>query len=109
MGLRVAKIDQNPIAHVLGDEPINAADGRGDRTVIVADHLTQILGVKPGREHRRADQIAEHHRQLPAFGLGGRRCVWGRHRRGGWNRSADRGNGVEQPSAIADQRDAEVL
>jgi hypothetical protein len=50
-----------------------------------ADDLAQILGVEPRRQRRRADQIAEHHRQLPPFGIGGSRCISGRlhHRSGG--------------------------
>src|SRR5262249_46307051 len=37
-------------------------------TVIRGDHLPQILGVEPRGELGRADQIAEHHSQLPALG-----------------------------------------
>jgi hypothetical protein len=37
--------------------------------VIGADDLAQILGIEPRRECGRADQIAEHHRQVPALGV----------------------------------------
>jgi hypothetical protein len=32
--------------------------------------LAHVLGVEPGRECRRADQIDEHHRELTPLGLG---------------------------------------
>ena len=110
MRLRIAEIDQHPVAHVLGDKAVEAADRIGHGAVVVPDQLAQILRVKTRRQRRRADEVAEHHRQLPAFSFGGRQCVWGSHRRGGgWNPGAERGNGIEQPSAIADYRDAEIL
>ena len=111
MRLRVAEIDQHPVAHVLGDKAVEAADRLGDGAVVGADQLTQILRVKTGRQRGRADQIAEHHRQLPAFGVGGsrscRRHGGGRSRWGGY-RHTKRSNRVEQPPAITDERDAEV-
>src|SRR6266567_7389218 len=76
---RVAEVDQHAVAHVLGDKAIEAADRLADRAVVVADQLPQILRVMTGRERGRANQVAEHHRQLPAFGVdcwseGGIRC-----------------------------------
>jgi hypothetical protein len=62
MRLRIAEIDQHPVAHIFGDKAVEAADRLGDGAVVVADQLPQILRVKPRRERRRADQIAEHHR-----------------------------------------------
>ena len=74
--------------------------------MICGDDLAQILGIEPRRERGRADQVAEHHRQLPAFGIAAR----GRRiRRGGACRGAERGDGVEQPPAMPDQADAEIL
>ena len=80
VGLGIAEIGQHPVAHVLGDEPAGLGDEIGAASVIGADDLAQILGIEPRRECRRADQIAEHHRQLPAFGLArqrgdGSRCT----------------------------------
>ena len=63
MRLRVAEIDQHPVAHIFGDKPIEAADGLGDGAMIIADQPTQILRVMTGRERGRADQIAEHDRE----------------------------------------------
>ena len=69
MRLRVAEIDHHPVAHVLGDKPVEAADRLGDSAMVIPDQLAQILRVVTGRERGRADQIAEHHGQLPAFGV----------------------------------------
>ena len=69
MRLRIAEIDQHPVAHVLGDKAVEAADRLGDCAVVVADQLAQILRVMTGRERGRADEIAKHHRQLSAFGI----------------------------------------
>ena len=55
--LRVAEIDQHAVAHVLGDEAAEAGDRLGDAAVIGADDLAQVLGVEPGGERRRADEI----------------------------------------------------
>jgi hypothetical protein len=62
---RVAEIDQHTVAHVLGDKPIEPGDDLGDGAMIRADDLAQILGIEPGRERGRADEIAEHHCELP--------------------------------------------
>jgi hypothetical protein len=53
----------------LATKPGEAADCVGYAAVIVADDLAQILGIIAGRQWCRADQIAEHHRQLPPLGL----------------------------------------
>ena len=66
--LRVAEIHKHPIAHVLGDKAAEAGDRLGDAAMIHADDLAQILGIQARCERRRADQIAEQHGELPAFG-----------------------------------------
>ena len=62
MRLRIAEINQHPVAHVLGDKAVKAADRLGDSAVVIPDQLAQILGIMTGRERRRADEVAEHHR-----------------------------------------------
>jgi hypothetical protein len=69
MRLRVAEIDQYAVAHVPGHEAIEPGDDLGNGTVIRSDDLAQILGIEARREPGRANQIAEHHRQLPALGI----------------------------------------
>ena len=66
---RVAEIDQDAVAHVLRDKAVEPPDDFGDGAVISGDDLAQILGIEPRRERGRPDQIAEHHRQLPALRL----------------------------------------
>ena len=70
--LRVAEVDEHAVAHVLGDEAVEAGHGLGDAAVIRSDHLAQVLGIEPRRQRRRADEIAEHHSELPPLGGGDR-------------------------------------
>jgi hypothetical protein len=70
----IAEVHEHPIAHVLGDEGIEAANGLGNAVVVRADYVAQVLGIQARGERRRADE-AKHHRQLPP--LGGRsRLRW---------------------------------
>jgi hypothetical protein len=69
MRLGIAEINEHAVAHVLGDKAGEAGDRVGDAAVVGADDLAQILGIKAGRQRRRTNQIAEHHRQLPPLGL----------------------------------------
>jgi hypothetical protein len=71
MRSRVTEIDQHAVAHVFRDKAIEPGDHLGDPAVICGDDLAQILGVEPPRQRGRADQVAKHHRKLPAFGIGG--------------------------------------
>src|SRR5439155_4007109 len=72
MRTRVAEIDQDAVAQVFCDKPLQVLDYVGDSAVMRGDDLAQILGFKPRREGGRADQTAEHHRQLSALGIGSR-------------------------------------
>jgi hypothetical protein len=67
-------------------------------------HLAQLFGIEPRRQRRRTDQVAEHHRQLPALGRrlrlplsAGWRC---RGRRNVILGGAQRPNGSDQPFAV---------
>ena len=66
--LRPAEIGEHAVAHVLGDVTRPALDHLGAAFLIGADHLAHVLGIEPRRQRGRADQIAEHHRQLAALG-----------------------------------------
>ena len=65
MRSRVAEINENAVAHVLGDKAVEPGDHLCDGAVIRGDDLAQILGIEAGGECRRADEMAEHHGQLP--------------------------------------------
>jgi hypothetical protein len=71
MRARIAEIDQHAVAHVFCDKAIEPGDDLGDGAVIGGDNLAQIFGVEARREFGRAEQVAEHYRELPAFGCGG--------------------------------------
>jgi hypothetical protein len=66
----IAEIDEYSVAHVPGDEPLKALHSVGHSVAIRPDHVAQILRVETGRKTCRANEIAEHHRQLTALGLG---------------------------------------
>ena len=94
------------VAKYMGDETGEPADRVGDAAVIGADDLAQVLGVVARRQRRRADQIAEHHGQLAPLGLAGdHRCG---SRCGRCFGSVERGDGVEQASAVAHRRDTQL-
>jgi hypothetical protein len=117
--LGIAEINQHAIAHILGDKTAKAADGVGHAAMVGADDLAQILRIEACRQRCRTDQITEHHRQLPPLGLGRGCAAGGRHRPadalaglGLWFLDmfvAKRGDRIEQPPAIPDQSDAQVL
>ena len=75
MRLRVTEINQDAITHVPGHKAVGFGDYFGDGTVICADDLAVILGIEARGECRRADQIAEHYRQLSTFGIGRHRHI----------------------------------
>ena len=72
VGERMAEVDQEPIAQVLRDVPLEAADHLGADLLVGPHDLAQLLGIEPLRERGRAHQVAEHDRQLAALGRGGR-------------------------------------
>jgi hypothetical protein len=105
---RVPEIDQHAIAHVFRDKAIEPGDDFGDCAVVRGDDLAQIFRIESHGERGRADQIAEHHRQLPAFGLGGHQDVEGRYP-GGGGFGAEHGNCVEELAAMDPKHHAEIL
>ena len=84
MGLRIAEIGEHAVAHVFGDEAAVALRSTSAQHVVIGrDDLSHVLGVEPRRQRGRADEVAEHHRELAALGrVGGcrtgRRCRWSR-------------------------------
>ena len=70
VGTRPAEEGEHPVAEKLGDVAFVPGDSAGRRVLIAAHHLAQVFRVEPAREFRRADQVAEHDRELPALGFG---------------------------------------
>jgi hypothetical protein len=78
MRLRPAEVNQGAVAHVSRHVPIPAPHDLGHTGLIGADHLPHLLGIKPGRELRRAHEIAEQYCELAPFGF--TRCECSRRR-----------------------------
>ena len=135
MGAGIAEIGQHPVAHIFGDKPVEASDNLGNGTMVCADNVAQILGVKTLGQGCRPDEIAEHDGQLPPLCLGPGPSLCGmrgsprmaapggrsgsRERaaiggRDGWNwirrrlGSAELGNGFEQLAPVADRCNANL-
>ena len=49
MRLRIAEIGEHPIAHILGDEAIEAPDDISDGAMVCSVDLAQILRIAPKR------------------------------------------------------------
>ena len=69
--LRVAEVDEQPVAQVLRDVTLVALDDRGGGFLIGAHDSAQILGVEALGEIGRAHQVAEHDCELPSLGVSG--------------------------------------
>ena len=102
MRLRVAEINKHAVAHVLGDEAVEPGHG----AVISGNDLAQILRIETRGKRGRADEIAERYSELPPLGIGSHRRI---ERRGGWRLGSDRGDGVEQPAAMASEHHTKVF
>src|SRR5262249_49513008 len=68
VSVRVAKIGKDAVTKISGNEP--SVGGRDFRASIPIDHddRAQIFRVDLYRQGRGINQVAEHHRQLPALG-----------------------------------------
>ena len=74
----VAEVDQEPIAEVLGDMPLEAGDHFGAGGLIGLHHLAQLFRVKLAGQCGGVHQVTEQHGELTAFGVRGPRCGWWR-------------------------------
>ena len=106
MRLWIPEIDQHPVAYIFGNKAGEAADRHGDIPMISADHLPQVFGVEPSGKRRRADEIAEHNRKLPALC---RRPAFVGGRRYRTALAAQRGDCCEQFASVPDEADTQVL
>src|SRR5262249_34341145 len=67
MRLRIAKVDQETIPEQLGDMPIVALDDFCTSRLIRTDHVTPVFRVELAGQLGGVHEVAEHHRELPAF------------------------------------------
>src|SRR6266446_1505990 len=82
MRLGIAKIDEQPIAEILGNMAVKALDDLGTGGLVGAHDLPQVFWVELAREDSGVYQVTEHHGELTAFccrGMldAGRRGTWG--------------------------------
>ena len=68
--LRIAEQRHQPVSELLQDMAAETRHRRGGLVEIGADQVAPVLGVKSRCKVGRADEIAEHHRDRPPFGLG---------------------------------------
>ena len=109
-----AEIGQDAITHVAGDKPVVARDHIAAEGSIRVQQAAQLFGVELFTQRRRTHQVAEHHGELAAFATRGSRrngrADWIDRRRGCRRCGiAERGDSVEQLTAVADLRDADIL
>src|ERR1035437_9354099 len=112
MRMRIAEINEDAVAHIFGDEPVEAAHDLSDTFLIARDDLAQVLRVHAGGERRRTDQVAEHEGDLTTLRgvprpVDCRKSVGLRHFRA--RVSAQNGYGGEQLTAVPDDADSQIL
>jgi hypothetical protein len=69
MRLRIAKVDQQAIAQILGNVAVKALDDFSTGLLIGAHHLAVVFRIELTGEAGGIEQITEQHRELAAFGL----------------------------------------
>ena len=111
MGLRIAEVDEDTVAHVFRHEAAEAAHRLGDAFLIGRNDLAQVLRVHAGGERRRADEVREHHRDLAALGgvLGLRLHCGDGYRGGSFGHRNEGRDRLQQLLAMAERRDADIL
>ena len=70
MGLRIAKIGENPVAHVTSHEAVESIDSCLTGILVDEIHLAQIFRVQAPGQLGGADEITEHHGEMAAFRSG---------------------------------------
>src|SRR5262249_50839268 len=84
-----AEVDEQAIAEFPGEVAAEAPDGAGGGLLVLREEAALLLGVELLRERRRADQVAEEHRQLAALACWHRGVGLGRRRAGRWRHGGE--------------------
>jgi hypothetical protein len=71
--LGIAKVDQQPIAEILGDMAVKTPDDLGTGGLVGLDHLAQVFRVHLAGERRGAYQVTGHDGELATFRTRGTR------------------------------------
>ena len=66
-GDRIPEVHEQTVAEVLRDVAVKRADHGVTCLLVGAHDVAEHLGIEPGGELGRADEVAEHHRELPAL------------------------------------------
>jgi hypothetical protein len=82
----IAEQRHQPVAELVGDFAAHFHDGGRGGVDIGTDQITPFLGVEFRRDARRVHQVAEHHRDMPAFPHGFGRSQRDRRRLEGWRK-----------------------
>ena len=69
MRLGIAEQHDHPVAEELRDEAAAASHHVSRRLVVDANGFAVVLGIEPGRQFRRSDEVAEQHREVPPVGV----------------------------------------
>ena len=101
--LGIAEIGEDPIAHVLSQEPVVPLDDRRYGVLIRSDQLVHVLGIELGRQSCGSCEITKHDRQVtalsPRFGARDcRRCA--NDRRSHWETPAIHRHAAPSPEEI---------
>ena len=74
--LGIAKVHQQAVAQILRNIPVKALDHRGAGLLVVPHDVAPVFRIALPGEPGRVHQIAEHDRELAAFGVKGLRRDW---------------------------------
>jgi hypothetical protein len=67
VSVRNPEVDEDAVAQVLHHQAVETPHRVGAVRLMLANEVTKLFRVDARRQRRRSDQIAEHHRYLPAF------------------------------------------
>src|SRR6266436_9591158 len=67
MRLRVPEINQNTVTHVSSDESVEPGHEAPDDSMKCGNDFSDVFGIDPLSDRRRADKVNEHDAQQPAF------------------------------------------
>ena len=66
---RIAEVGDHSVPLPLGRIAVEAFDRTRASTLVVGQHLAEVLGVQRLSQRRRVDDVAEHHRYVPSLGF----------------------------------------
>ena len=70
MRLRIAEVNEHPVADQSGGKAAKAGDYLADAAMIGGDDVAQVLWIEPCGQLSRANEVAEHNGELAALGRG---------------------------------------